>query len=221
MRAIKRLAPLTLGAAVAAVSIGLAAGPVQAETVADGPSVEQGSSTAANELTYSDEEVVAFFVLGAGKIYDENPELAESMGIPRQDVSKEDVEYVTNLFLSVDPDFHEGVTEAVQSGDPDKAQDGLDRLVSDAEAVREKLESENAQSGSESTEASAQAAKAAGGVYTTNYVAVANVAVGGTAAVVLVAAAAVGVVVVLYSPDATATDYEKDLLASNVAESLA
>lgn len=220
MRLANRLAPLALSITVAASSVAIATTPVYAETVADGPSVTSEAKASTADQKYSDRDVVAFFVLGTGRIYDDKPELAKSLGITRQDVSDADIEYVLQKFNEVDPEFNSAVTNALQSGDAERAQSGLDRLVDDSSKVADRIQAES-NSGTERTPGSALAAKGKGKIYQTNYVVTTNVAVGGAAAVVLVAAAAVCVVVVLYSPDASATSYEKDLLASKVSRGLA
>lgn len=77
---------------------------------------------------YSDDDIVSFFILHSGPVFDRRPDLALRLGYVRNTPSAETVASVMSLFRQVDPKLHQRVTTAVQSGDPVRAEAGLQAL---------------------------------------------------------------------------------------------
>jgi SdpC family antimicrobial peptide len=80
------------------------------------------SETAATE--YTDYDVISFLALGTGKITDDHESLAP-YAQASADVPVEAQQEINDLFLAAAPDFHERVTEPLQSGDPRLAEQAL------------------------------------------------------------------------------------------------
>ena len=160
---------------------------------------------------YSDEDVVSFFLFASGPAAAEHADVLEDLGTEALPEPKPAIlESLTEALLAVDPEFHEDVTLAVQSGDPYKVEAAVEQLVADVS----QLQRERAPRGVEATAAGkAQAA--------TNFYVWAQVAV--SAAVVVAVAAVVSVAVVLlalYQNPGDSSDLIRQHLASKISEAL-
>lgn len=202
MKTINRARNLVVATLVSALALG-GTGVAHAASPSAGGSPAGAAATSVPE-TYGARDVVAFFLLGTGPIFDTHPGLAKSLGMQRQDVPDDVVDLVLADVLAVDEDFGMSVVEPIQSGDPLRAEQALRSL---AETARRLVESvpEGRADGSR-------------WLYTTNVVATINVAgavlVVGAAGVVLAAA------IVLYVADGGSTRFDRELRAQAVADAL-
>lgn len=173
------------------------------------------SQPSVTELRYSTQDVLSFFVLSTGPLFDTHAVLADELGLQHQEVPEELVTDVVDRFEAADPELLERVIAPVQSGDPLRAQAGMDALSEDAKIVNAQLMREQGRQASDQDRASAR-----GWLYTTSYVA--TVQVGAAAAYVAALGAAVvaGVVVVLYQPNREATQYDRQLAARAISGAL-
>jgi len=194
-------------ASVTTLSIGAASATQQSSAVA--------TQESPVELRYSTEDVLSFFVLSTGPLFDTHAALADKLNLQQQEVPEALVTDVVSRFEAADPDLLERVIEPVQSGDPLRAQAGMEALSEDAEIVNAQLLKEQGRQASDPNRASAR-----GWLYTTSYVA--TVQIGAAAAYVAALGAAVvaGVVVVLYQPNGEATEYDRQLAARAISGAL-
>ncbi|WP_287904529.1 hypothetical protein [Arthrobacter sp.] len=195
-------------------AVGLTASGAHAVAADDRPAAATGTQKVeTTNLRYSDEDVISFFVLHAGPVFDARPDLATQLGYVRTHPSAETVSAVMKLFRQADPQLHERVTEAVQSGDPVRTEAGLRALTDDFNKVVERIKESRSQKGTVSP-LDYNNGPVSNFVDTITFVAAAAVVLGAVAAV------AGAVVFVLYTPDSTATAYDRQLNALAVAKSL-
>jgi|GEM_PF-3201367 len=165
-----------------------------------------------NALKYSDEDVISFFILHSGPVFDARPELATQLRYTRTNPNPGTASAVTHLFRQADPKLHERVTEAVQSGDPVRAEAGIKALTDDFSKVVAHLKESKAHKGTVSP-LDYNNGPVSNFVDTVTFVAAAAVVLGAVAAV------AGAVFFVLYTPDETSTEYDRQLNAVAVAKS--
>jgi len=202
----------------ASIALALTVTSVTAIGVASASASSQSTSVVSEqsqELKYSTEDVLSFFVLSTGPLFDSHADLAERLGLTYQEVPAELVADVVDRFEAADPQLLERVIEPVQSGDPLRAQAGMEALSEDAQIVNSALLAEQGKEAADPNRASAR-----GWLYTTSYIA--TVQIGAAAAYVAALGAAVvaGVFIVLYEPNANASDYDRQLAARAISGAL-
>ncbi|RMI14098.1 hypothetical protein, partial [Cellulomonas triticagri] len=117
------VAVVPVGGAVADAGKGMGAAPV-------GASGQEWSR-------FSDRDVVSFFLLATGPLFDTHRGLARELGMQRQEVPAQVVDEVLAAVRSIDPDFDSDVLAPIQSGDPVRAEAALSRLAEIAEQISE------------------------------------------------------------------------------------
>ncbi|MFJ4262151.1 hypothetical protein ACIPYU_06890 [Paenarthrobacter nicotinovorans] len=162
---------------------------------------------------YSDDDIVSFFILHAGPVFDLRPDLALRLGYVRNTPSAETVTTVMSLFRQVDPKLHQRVTTAVQSGDPVRAEAGLKALTDDFEQVMANMRKTQSLAGGISP-MSYNNGPVSNFVDTITFVAVAAVVLGA------VAVLAGAVLVIFYAPQDGGTAYDRQLNSLAVSKSL-
>jgi len=205
----------TIGASLA---LALAATSVTALGVASASASPRSTSVVREqpqEPKYSTEDVLSFFVLGTGPLFESHADLAGRLGLTYQKVPANLVTDVVDRFQAADPQLLERVIEPVQSGDPLRAQQGMEALSEDSQIVNRALLAEQGKKVANKNRASAR-----GWLYTTSYVA--TIQIGAAAAYVAALGAAVvaGVFVVLYEPSGEVTDYDRQLAARAISGDL-
>lgn len=199
MRIVARLfisASVTLAVAVSGVSVA---------TARPAPAVQKVEKSTHSELQYSARDVVSFFLLSTGPLFDSHPQLASDLGLHYQDVPDEVINQVLDAVEAIDRNFDQTVVEPIQSGDPLRGEAALTVLSEIAEQL---------------ASPSAVRATARGWFYTTNYIATINVAGGALVAVVAGAAVVAAIAVVLYSPAENLTRFERELRTLTITKAL-
>jgi SdpC family antimicrobial peptide len=215
-----RITYIAGGAALAmAATVGITVPPAMAAE--DGRAVKVDTSASQNaDLKYDNKEVIEFFVMGTGPVYDTHKDLAKKLKIKKQKVEPEAVDEVVAAYEKVDPDFKTSVTVPVQSNDPDKAAAAMERLKQDTPKVRALLTKRAEAKGAETQDSGKEVprvdAQGKTSVYTSQVALVYNVVAGATAAVAAVAV----VTVALYAPTDGLTDYERDVAMADISNSL-
>ncbi|MDJ0376262.1 hypothetical protein [Cryobacterium sp. PH31-L1] len=166
-------------------------------------------------LKYSTTDVISFFVLSSGSIFNSNPELAERLGLEHQDVPSETVDELVALFEEIDPHLTARVVEPVQSGNPLRAQAGIKALGEDVKLVNTRLMGEQA-----ANRVSTGRASANGWLWTQSYVATVQIAAAAGYVLALGAAVVAGVFVLLYEPNTGATKFDRELAARAISGAL-
>lgn len=182
-------------------------------TVSPSESIRSSQIDAPKALKFSDEDVISFFVLHAGPIFDARPDLAKKFGYVRTHPSATVVTAIDDLMQKVDPAFHERVTVALQSGDPVRAQAGLGALTSDYNKAVIRVKSSNTKTDTLSPDGWKNG-PVVNFVDTINFVAAAAIVLGA------VAVLAGAVLVIFYAPDTSASEYDQQLNALAISTSL-
>lgn len=181
--------------------------------------VSQHSSVATTDQNraknhrYSDEDVISFFILHAGPVFDLRPDLAKRLGYSRNTPSTEVVSTAVSLFREVDPKLQQRVTAAVQSGDPVRVEAGMRALTDDFNLVMARVNNAKTRDGGISPLAYNNG-PVSNFVSTITFVAVAAVVLGA------VAVLAGAVLVILYAPEDTGTEYDRQLESLAITKSL-
>lgn len=183
-------------------------------TVSNGPGSGSFSTSdtvhSRNTVRYSDQDVVDFFVFSSGPAAIAHPEILENLGTePQPEPKRASLAAATSALMSVDPDFHENVTLAVQAGDPYLAESALKQLVDDVQAYQAKHVTKNMTA--VSTQSAGQGAVWA---FTTIWL---SAAVAVTALAVVSVA---GIFLALYQNPGDSSDLAKQEFAANIATSL-
>ncbi|MFJ4209772.1 hypothetical protein ACIPY2_15070 [Paenarthrobacter sp. NPDC089675] len=184
------------------------------------PDVKQHSATQVADqkqvknYRFSDEDVVSFFILHTGAVFDVRPDLASRLAYVRTSPGPEAIATVMSLFGQVDPKLHQRVTVAVQSGDPVRTEAGLKALTDDYNQVMTRVSLKKGLDGGISP-MSYNNGPVSNFVDTITFVALAAVVLG---AVAVVAGA---VFVLFYAPEKNGTEYDRQLSSLAVARSLA
>lgn len=162
-------------------------------------------------LRYSVRDVISFFALATGPLFESHGELAEKLHLAKQVLPDSTIDRVVSMYEAVDPLLRESVVEPMQSGDPMRAQRAIERLGADALEVDKLIQSASlvAEDGREGR----------GWTITTSWAVTVQVAAAAGYVVALGAAVVAGVFVLLYRPAGELTEFERELSARAVAES--
>lgn len=189
----------------AAVALAVAVSGASSATAASASAAHRAEQSNRAELKYSARDIVSFFLLSTGPLFDSHPQLAEDLGLTYQDVPAEVIDQVLADVEAIDPNFEKTVVEPIQAGDPVRGEAALTALSEIAGQL---------------AAPSAGRATAQGWFYTTNYIATINVAGGALVAVVAGAAIVSAIAVVLYSPTENLTRFEQELRTLTITEAL-
>lgn len=178
-------------------------------TPANAAGSDSDGLSAGDAAEYTDQDVVEFFLFASGPAAKEHPEILENLGAePKARPDAVDLAQVTDALLSVDPEFHESVTLAVQAGDPYQAESAVERLVKDVQDLQ-------ASSGTKGSDPTGAAGKTSVSFFPYTTVAVTF----GVVVTVLVVVSVAGVFLALYENPGDASDLTKQDLAANLAAS--
>lgn len=164
----------------------------------------------AAKMKYSSRDIISFFVLRTGPLFESHADLATQLGMTYQTVPDSVIDEVVAEFEAFDPDFEKKVAVPIQSGNPQRAQKALEHLSNDLTTIVDAKGSVSAL-GTNSAQ---------GWFKTVNYVATAQVAAAGAVVLALAVVAAGAVLVLLYEPSDASTEFEREFLALSVADAL-
>lgn len=199
---------------------------VQAVATTGDPSSAPGRvvTEAADSLsTYTDAELLEFLVAGQGPVADAHPELLTYLGFAEDKpvTPPGPMKRFTRDYLAADPDFHRTVAVPLQSGDPERVNEGLRQFTRELRSV---VEAKIAQSPQKAAATNAQAAgwtwRGANIAVYANAVAVANA---GVYANVGVATFVGAVLAVWYLEDGsmTGSEIEVETFVAELTDALA
>ncbi|MFV0534715.1 MAG: hypothetical protein ACK5MR_13790 [Cumulibacter sp.] len=202
----KRIAALGLASALVLTTLG--ASPALA---ADASSAVQGDGSRAELIVapsgqrYTDFEVIEFLTFGEGRINDEHPGLAQSLGFVEfpEDGDRDQVYALLNAYLAENGKVVSRVSSLVQSGDPLRVERGMETFAESFNGWVMDLIAEA--EGEESGQGGPEVTPYAGSFYVeTNVVAITEIAAtawGVVFGAVALFHAATAVTVIVYLPD--------------------
>ncbi len=126
---------VTAALAVAATGV-TAANASTPVTISSAPTAVADKQPAA---MYTTRDVISFFVLRTGAIFENHAELASQLNLKHQSVPASVIDQAVSLFTQADPEFESRVTEALQAGDSERAQNAVAQLAKDAKSVNDSI----------------------------------------------------------------------------------